>query len=103
MVAFTFESKQLNQGDLVVVECDHQCNVRLLDEYNLEQFRNGRQHRYYGGFYHMFPVRLVVPKTGHWNIVIDLGGQRDTAKYRVDYFPAKAKGCGLNKCSARDG
>jgi hypothetical protein len=48
MVAFASESRQLSQGDLVVVECDHQCSVRLLDDYNFEQFRNGRQHRYYG-------------------------------------------------------
>jgi hypothetical protein len=88
MVAFASESRQLSQGDLVVVECDHQCSVRLLDDYNFEQFRNGRQHRYYGGFYRTFPARLIVPKSGHWNIVIDLGGQRTKAKYRVSYFPA---------------
>jgi hypothetical protein len=88
MEAFAFESKQLSQGDLIVVECDRQCNVRLLDDLNFNKFRNGQQHRYYGGFYRMFPVRLVVPKTGHWNIVIDLGGNRDIAKYRVHYYPA---------------
>jgi hypothetical protein len=87
MVAFASERRQLSQGDMIVVECDRQCNVRLLDDYNFEQFQKGRQHRYYGGFYRMFPARLVVPKSGHWNIVIDLGGQRETAKYQVSYLP----------------
>ena len=88
MVAFASESRELNQGDLIVVECDHPCSVRLLDDYSFEQFRKGKQHKYYGGFYRMFPARLVVPKSGHWNIVIDLGGQRATAKYSVSYLPA---------------
>lgn len=90
MAAFATESRQLRQGDLVVVECDRQCNVRLLDDFNFEQFRKGNQHRYYGGFYRMFPVRLIVPKDGHWNVVIDLGGLQSSARYQVTYVPAKA-------------
>ena len=90
MVAFAYERQRLSQGDLVVVECSHQCNVRLVDDFNFEQYRSGREHRYYGGFYRMFPVRLVVPRDGYWNIVIDLGGNRATAKYKVNYIKSGA-------------
>lgn len=90
MVAFAHERRLLNQGDVVVVECDRQCNVRLLDDHNFEQFRCGREHRYYGGFYRMFPARLVVPQSGNWNIVIDLGGNRAAAKFHVNYVQTNA-------------
>jgi hypothetical protein len=69
----------------VLVTCDHPCNIRLVDDQNFSLFQNGREHRYYGGFYRMFPVRLVVPNSGQWNVVIDLGGRRAAAKYEIRY------------------
>jgi hypothetical protein len=84
--AFASEQRQLNQGDMVIVECDRQCNIRLVDDNNFEKLRNGNQHKYYGGFYRIFPARLVVPRSGHWNVVIDLGGQRNVAKYCIRYL-----------------
>ncbi len=49
-------------------------NVMLLDDINFNNYKAGRQFRYYGGHYTMSPVLIVVPSTGHWNLVIDLGG-----------------------------
>jgi hypothetical protein len=89
MVAFAHERRELRGGDVVVVECDHQCNVRLVDDDNFKLFQNGQEHRYYGGFYRMFPARIVVPNSGYWNIVIDLGGRRTTATYRVQYIESR--------------
>jgi hypothetical protein len=91
MVAVAHERRQLGRGDLVIVECDHQCNVRLVDDDNFKLFRDGRPHRYYGGFYRTFPARLVVPSSGYWNVVIDLGGRRTAAKYQVQYIESRAR------------
>lgn len=90
MVAFATERQQLKQGDLVVIECDHQCNIRLVDDDNFTQYKNGERHKYYGGFYRMFPARLVVPRDGYWNVVIDLGGNRAAAKYAINYIRSVA-------------
>jgi hypothetical protein len=38
----------------------------------------------------------VVPKSGNWNIVIDLGGHRDVAKYRIHYAPVTEAAASAN-------
>lgn len=49
-------------------------NVRLVDTSNLRAFKSGRRHTFYGGHYRRSPVRIPVPRTGHWHVVVDLGG-----------------------------
>ncbi|AGO40213.1 MULTISPECIES: DUF1883 domain-containing protein [Pseudomonas] len=71
---FLHSRKYLNEGDVVEVNCSHQCNVRLTTDTQFSNFKNGRRHTYYGGFYERLPARITVPHTGYWNITIDLGG-----------------------------
>ena len=61
-------------NDVVEVELDRQANVRLLDEANFSLYRNGKQHRYYGGLAKSSPLLLSPPRPGHWHVVVDLGG-----------------------------
>lgn len=61
-------------NDIVEVTLDKQANVRLLDKANFSLYRNGRQHRYYGGLVTTSPTRITAPHAGHWYVVIDLGG-----------------------------
>ena len=49
-------------------------NVRLLDSGNLQNYKSGRKHRYYGGLARRSPTRLVIPHTGSWYVVVDLQG-----------------------------
>jgi hypothetical protein len=49
-------------------------NVMLLDDINFSNYKAGTQFKYYGGHYAKSPVFIVVPSTGHWNLVVDLGG-----------------------------
>jgi hypothetical protein len=90
MAAFIHDRQQLSQGDVVVVECDHQCNIRLTDDENFQKFQQGTQHKYYGGFYRMLPARIVVPSSGYWNLTLDLGGGRANSKHRIKYMKAQA-------------
>ena len=77
---FEHARKYLSEGDIVEVQCTHQCNVRLTDDSNFSKFKSRAAHRYFGGFYKMLPAQIVVPHTGNWNITIDLGG--GIARYR---------------------
>lgn len=61
-------------GALVEVTLDRQANVRLMDPSNYLQFQRGQEHRYLGGQATASPVRLQVPSSGSWYLVIDLGG-----------------------------
>lgn len=64
----------LKANDVVEVTLDKQANVRLLDSANYSQYRRGEKHQYYGGLAKTSPTKLTTPRSGHWHLVIDLGG-----------------------------
>lgn len=64
-------------------------NVRLLDTSNFNAFRNGRQHRYHGGHATKSPVRMTIPRSGHWYVVVDLGGYRGQVRSSVRMLPGR--------------
>ncbi len=64
-------------------------NVRLMDSSNFQSFRSGRQHRAIGGHATQSPVRLQIPHSGHWHVVIDLGGYRGTVRSSVNVLPGR--------------
>ncbi|WP_273820574.1 DUF1883 domain-containing protein [Pseudomonas asplenii] len=75
--------KYLKEGDVVVIECSHNCNVRLTTDNNFAQFKRGRDHCYCGGFYNTLPARIAAPHTDYWNIIIDLGGGSMSIRYSI--------------------
>lgn len=62
-------------------------NVRLLDSSNFSAFKNGRQHQYIGGHTTRSPVRLQVPRSGRWYLVIDYGGYAGRGRAGVRILP----------------
>ena len=64
-------------------------NVRLLDSSNFNAFRQGRQHHYHGGHATRSPVRLQVPRDGHWFILVDLGGLPGRVNSSVRMLPGR--------------
>jgi Domain of unknown function (DUF1883) len=63
-----------NEGDVIEVTLDRAANVQLLDPANYENYANGREYRYRGGYATTSPVRLDVPRAGKWHVAIDFGG-----------------------------
>jgi hypothetical protein len=45
-----------------------------MDSSNFNAYKNGRQHRFYGGLVKQSPFRVVVPNDGHWYVAVDLQG-----------------------------
>ncbi|MHB8859329.1 MAG: DUF1883 domain-containing protein [Thermoleophilia bacterium] len=74
---------QLNSGDVVEVTLDKQANVRLLDDSNFSKYKRGEQHKYFGGLTTKSPAHLIAPHSGHWYVVIDLGGYAGSVKASV--------------------
>lgn len=62
-------------------------NVRLLDNSNFHSYRNGRQHRYFGGLAKQSPIRLQIPNSGHWHVAIDMRGLRGTVRSGIRILP----------------
>ncbi|MCB1327327.1 MAG: DUF1883 domain-containing protein [Spirochaetales bacterium] len=66
---------QRSKGEVVEVQLKgNAANVRLLDNANLSYYRRGQRHRYLGGLARQSPVRLAIPSSGHWYVVVDMQG-----------------------------
>jgi hypothetical protein len=60
---------------VVVVTLDRQANVMLLDDLAFSSYRSGSRFAYHGGWATKSPVQLRPPSSGHWHVVVDLGGR----------------------------
>ena len=85
MADFIHAREHLDEDDVVVVDCSHQSNVMIMSDDNFRNYRSGRRFNYHGGHYTHFPARIVVPSSGYWNTVIDLGGGRANIRYNISY------------------
>lgn len=75
------------KGEMVEVDLDYASNVLLLDSSNYSSYRNGRNHRYYGGHVSRSPWRHPIPRSGHWYVVLDLGGHAGRVGGSVRVLP----------------
>ena len=73
----------LQDGDVVEVDSDTQANVLLMDDSDYANYKSGRSYHYYGGFFTDFPARLAPPRSGYWNVVLNLGGGHATVRHSM--------------------
>jgi len=83
-MSFIHSREYLEAGDVVVVECSHQCNVMLTTDSNFSNYKHSGHFQYHGGNFKRFPARIEAPRTGYWNITIDLGSGRANIKYSIN-------------------
>ncbi len=78
----------LAKGKIVEVTLKgNAANVLLLDSSNYNNYKKGRRYKYYGGFVKKSPFRIVVPNSGQWYLVINLGGYRGRVSTSVKILP----------------
>ncbi|MDE0268382.1 MAG: DUF1883 domain-containing protein [Acidimicrobiaceae bacterium] len=73
------------RGDVLEVTLSSATNVRLLDSNNFRKYQRGEKHQYYGGLARKSPIRIPVPSSGYWYVVVDMQGLRGStrASHRV--------------------
>ncbi len=76
------------KGEIVEVTLTAGANVRLMDSSNFSSYKNGRQHRYYGGLAKHSPIRLPIPSSGHWHVAVDMQGLVGSTRSSVRILPA---------------
>ncbi len=75
---------QRSKGEIVEITLSgNAANVRLMDSSNLQNFKNGRRHSYHGGLAKKSPVRITIPRSGHWHVTVDMVGLRGRVKSSV--------------------
>lgn len=85
---FMHKREYLSEGDVVVVDCSHRCNVRVMSDGDFQNFRRGGAHHYLGGHYDKLPARIMVPESGYWNVTLDLGGGSATIRHSIGFLKA---------------
>ena len=79
---------QRKRGEIVEITLTSGANVRLMDNVNFTSYKNGRKHRYIGGLAKKSPIRLGIPRSGHWHIAIDMQGLRGRTRASVRLLPS---------------
>lgn len=74
-------------GEIVEITLTSGANVRLLDSSNFSSYKSGRQHRFIGGLAKRSPLRLQIPRAGHWHVAIDMQGLRGSTRASVRVLP----------------
>lgn len=79
----------LKSGDRVEVTLQGSAaNVRLMDSSNYQSYKNGRNHRYYGGLVTKSPIVLTVPSSGKWYVTVDMNGLKGTTRSSIRVLPS---------------
>lgn len=85
-----FDLGHLVRGDVVEVTLSNGANVELLDATNFNNFKRGQRHSYYGGLARTSPVRLGVPRSARWYVVVHMQGLRGSTRASVRVLNRKA-------------
>jgi Domain of unknown function (DUF1883) len=85
-MSFLHPDSWLDRGDVAVVDLDSQANVMLMDDQDFAAYRRGDAFHNYGGLAQSSPVRLAAPHSGHWNVVVDLGGYAGRVRAGVRFL-----------------
>lgn len=67
-------------------------NVQLMDSSNFSSYKRGGRYRYTGGHATKSPVRLQIPRAGHWHVAVDLGGHQGRVSSSARVLPGALPG-----------
>ena len=83
-----YDLKQQSSGGVVEVTLSgNAANVFLVDSSNFQSYKAGRRYKYFGGQAKRSPVRLQIPRSGHWYLVIDFGGYAGNVRHSIRMLP----------------
>lgn len=75
-------------GEIVEVTLSgNAVNVFLVDSSNFSSYKAGHRYSYFGGNARQSPVRLQIPRSGHWYLVIDFGGHAGSVRHSMRILP----------------
>ncbi len=83
-----YDLKQLRAGTIVEVTLSAVNNVRLMTPANFQRFSEKLDFKYTGGVAKKSPVRIVIPDSGHWHMIVDAEGHAGLADSSVKMIAA---------------
>jgi Domain of unknown function (DUF1883). len=85
-----YDLKAQRAGTVVEVTLNGVNNVRLMTAGNFQRFTERLDFKYIGGVARRSPVRLVIPDSGHWHVIVDMEGHHDLAESSLRIMPVPA-------------
>lgn len=82
-----FDLGNRKRGEIIEIHLTNGANVRLMTSSEFSNYKGGRQHRYIGGLATRSPVRLQIPSSGYWYVVVDMQGLQGSTKASVRTIP----------------
>lgn len=74
---FLYNSLKGKKKQIVKVDFDTSTKVKLMTAFDLNKYKQGRTHRYRGGFFEVGPVFFRLPSDGIWYVVVEKGTYRE--------------------------
>lgn len=71
----------LKPGQVVINELDRSARVMLMSDGNYANYRNNRRCTIHGGWAKVSPAPIKPPRSGYWNLVLDLEGRAGNFKH----------------------
>jgi hypothetical protein len=94
-----YDLKELRAGTVIEVSLSAVNNVRLMTGANFQRFTELLDFKYLGGVAKKSPIRLAIPETLHWHLVIDAEGHSGLAESSVKMLPAQPQAAPHRKAS----
>jgi len=79
---------QRKKGEIVEISLSNGANVRLMDSSNFSKYKNGKEHRFFGGLAKRSPLRIAIPNSAHWYVAVDMQGLRGSTKASIRMLPS---------------
>ncbi|MFF2320038.1 DUF1883 domain-containing protein [Agrobacterium sp. NPDC058088] len=94
-----YDLKELRAGTTLEISLSAVNNVRLMTGANFQRFTELLDFKYLGGVAKKSPIRIAVPETMHWHLIIDAEGHSGLAESSVKMLPAQPQATLQRKAS----
>ena len=78
-----YDLKQQRAGVTIEITLSAVANVRLMNDSNFSLYKQAMKHQFVGGVARKSPIRLSIPKSGHWHVVVDMEGLHGQSESRI--------------------
>lgn len=82
-----YDLKEIRAGTIIEVSLNAVANVRLMTAGNFQRFTELLDFKYVGGVARKSPVRIAIPETAHWHVIVDGEGHNGLAESSVKMLP----------------
>lgn len=78
-----YDLKEQRAGAIIEVTLSAVNNVRLMTAPNFQRFKETLDFKWVGGVAKKSPVKVTIPESAHWHLIVDMEGHHGLAESSV--------------------